>query len=324
MVDIRRTGHPRTLGTHREMQMRDVQRAGAKNNKPIVDRNGLHVGMVVNVDKHGNVQVDNFTDDLTGVGQWFSCLNHTSPRAGDKVIYGYVDDAPFVLGKMPDDSTAGKIPEVHMEDTFFFDDFEFGTANDMGILTWQGITSGGGVSMSNGTIDTPGAIVLSTGTTVGTYSYTHPKFSLAAFFAANLYQVGFGGFSPNVSSLCQWVVGLTDNGVAPANYILFVSNGTDGNWGVAYKEGASTATPNLGVPYVDNHYYRFLLQRTDTGGTWLASIYDITAGIAGSVLLPFTYAGSLVPYSRNYMLTASTSRTAYLDYCWWSRRNLKR
>lgn len=326
-------GNPRTLQAHKEMQMRDIQRGQATSRIHAADRAGLHTALVVGTNERGDVMLDRFTDDQ-GKGAYFSSLNFTPCRNGDTVIYAYADEVPIVLGKMPDDKTPWRVPQWSMQDTFHFEDFEFaaGASSNLGILDW-GIATNGGVGAAHpGFTNNPGLVTMQTGTTAGTYTYIHPK-AAAGMSIDSIHQLGFQFYVYDSLNLCQNFAGLIDNGVNLTNYIGAIQNSIAGTGGVERQwnfcsrkaSGAARCVPT-NVPCTDGRYYRIVFTKISSG-VWAMSVTDTYSKIEDTVInsgCPNDLNAQFFPYSRIYMLTASSVRTQYLDYIWWSRRALMR
>lgn len=320
------TGHPRTLQAHKEMQMRDVQRGEQSRSKPVADRSGLHVDIVVGVDENGDVRLQRFSNESLN-GTTFSALNHSSPKIGDTVIYAYADETPIMLGKMPDYHTLWRAPEWSNQDTFFLEDFDFsgGTLGTHGIHNWTGT---GTVNLTAGAPTYPGVLEIISGTSIGSLSYAHPK-AVGGLVADSLWQCGFGIVPIDTVGACQSLVGLVDNGATLANYIaVFDSNGLvgeDGYWHAATRLASGTpmiVTTN--IPSIDGHRYRIAFRRASTGH-WFCTVADVDNEVEATVSLFGAPATSpLFPYVRNYPNIATTARTLCLDYAWWARKGISR
>jgi hypothetical protein len=325
-------GNPRTLQAHKEMQMRDVQRGQATSRIHAADRAGLHTALVVGTNERGDVMLDRFTDDQ-GKGSYFSSLNFTPCRNGDTVIYAYADEVPIVLGRMPDDKTPWRVPQWSMQDTFHFEDFDTAAAgaSGIGILDWVITAPSGSGFPFSGFANNPGMIQLTTGTTVGSYSYTYPK-PQYGLQTDSLHQVGFMVFPSNILLTCQVISGLTDNVVNYTNYIAAIagpgSGGVDAQWNFCSRKASGTQHCVISnVPFIDNHYYRIVFTRISPG-VWAMSITDTSTKVEDTVInsgCPSDInAAPLFPTSRIYMTNASAAKTLWLDYVWWSRRALLR
>lgn len=319
-------GHPRTLQAHKEMQMRDVQRGDQARSKPVADRTGLHIDLVVGIDANGDVRLSRFTDAALK-GASFSALNHSSPKVGDTVIYAYADETPIVLGKMPDYHSVWRAPEWSNQDTFFLEDFDFGggALGTYGIHNWTGA---GTVNHHAGAETYPGVLSIVSGTSVGSASYAHPKIS-GGLLADSLWQVGFGVVPVNNTAACQSLVGLVDNAATIANYIaVFDHNGIageDGYWQAATRLASGTPLMvTTSIPSVDGHRYRIAFRRVSTGH-WMCTVADVDSEIEATVsLYGAPKATALFPYVRNYPNIATTAKTLYLDYAWWARKGIFR
>lgn len=316
------TGNPRTLQTHKEMQMRDVQRGERSRRNPVADRSGLHTDRVVGVDSNGDVMLERFTDYSTGKGQSFSPLNFTPCRVGDTIIYAYADETPIVLGKMPDDKTPWRVPQASMQDTFFF--------HDMDILDgfWYqgGVTGGATITGSAGQKENPGLFILTTGGTgVGQYAYVHPTFTgVNGLLIEGLSQVGFGlAPSSNAPASVQILVGLTDHGINFTNYIVGIVN-QGAPWNAqAIRTGITVQNQVTSIAYNPLHVYRIVMTKI-APGSWAISVTDVTDRIEETVISnDAPKSGVVYPIARIYPQVTTLSNLS-VDYMWWSRRSLKR
>lgn len=323
------TGNPRTLITHQEMQMRDVQRAQLAAETPTVSRSGLHVANVVSVDRNGDVKLDVFTNMTTGEGTTFSCLNFTACRPGDTVIYTYVDETPIVLGKMPAFHSPWRVPQWGFQDTFMFDDFDTGavTSGAIGNHKWfTGANGSGVIGFAGYVAGHPGIFYTDVNATVGSYGIIYSSTNL--FWPDDLVQFGFGFLTNAVgtATAAQVLFGTTDNLTTFANATYFYNSGA--LWRVACNvAGVSQYDISTDFPFVDQNWYMICFQQI-LPKTWVLHIFNTTDGTSTVVPLPnpgFSMSGAgQVLVHRLYQNTAGVERTVYLDYAWWARRNLTR
>lgn len=326
--DILTGGHPRTLKSHQDARLRAQQRATLSNDRPVVEKSGLHLDIVVGVNKFGGVMLSRFQDPEVGGGQYFGCLNFTSPRIGDVVIYSYADDSPIVLGKMPDYRTPWRIPEWHSQDTFFFDDFDLGGNSTVGFSLgrWLAtVVNSGAIAINAGSFDRPGQIVLSNIASIGSYAIMYPGLGTTALVQESLSQVGFSFLTTgSQSGNAQTLVGLADSS-AIANWIFLFASGATFTIQWNTSSPAASLTLDTGVPYFDAHWYKVIMTRLTTA-TWAFHIIDITdLKVNGPFILnncpttPIMY-----PMIRLYNLTGTGVRSCFVDYIWWSRNLVPR
>jgi len=315
------------------MQSRDVQRAQA-NQVPPVERSGLHLDTVVGVNADGDVMLDRFTNDQ-GVGQFFSCLNHTAPIIGDNVIYGYVDDAPFVLGKMPDFNQHWRVPARGLRDTFDYDDFEGYIISGASLFSkfyWVLSSTANSVFVTPTAAfpEHPGEIDMNINTAgvVGNYSVMYA--GALTWAMANYHQFEWMVWASNVTNgVCQCLAGLTDHSVNFTNCFLFTNqyNATTGaNRWVALCNigGVGQYTLDLGIDFISTHYYILNVRNLD-GVRWVATIVNTTNGDMSVQPIKFVPTVYMVPVMRNYQLAASALTKDYIvDYFAWSKRDLAR
>lgn len=326
--DITTGGHPRTLKSHQDARLRSQQRAALTNERPVVEKSGLHLDKVVDVNSLGGVQLSRFRDPETGGGQYFSCLNFTSPRIGDVVIYSYADDSPIVLGKMPDYRIPWRVPEWHGQDTFFFDDFDLGGNSTAGfsLARWLvSVQTSGSYALSPGTFDRPGQMILTNIAAVGSYAILYNGLGASGLIPESLSQIGFSFFTTNSQGgAAQTLIGLVDSAIV-ANWICLFGQGA--TFSIQWNTSSPAASLNIdtGVPYYDGHWYTVVMTRLTTA-TWAFHIIDVTdLRVNGPFILnncPTTVA--MFPMCRLYNLTGSGTRQINIDYFWWSRNLVPR
>lgn len=326
--------HPRTMAMHQDWQMRDIARADLVNRNPGVNTNALRTSTVVRARRNGDVQIEAFTDLITGQGMWFTPLNFSPCREGDTVVYGYADDVAIVLGRMPDVTIPFMIPNNSMQDTLFFEEFDHGggTSGTLGLYRWiVGLAGTGTFSQVAVSADHPGCILLQTGTAIGGYAYLAPPGSSGQFIES-IDAVGWmfatsDGGGGGTGAATQVFPCITDNFASPANYVGFLNNQlASPNWTFVMNNTSpvGSAAIDTGIPCVDGNWYRCMIKRIGPG-EWAGYIADTTNKIDSvTILRGAPLASTVYPYVRFYPLIATTVRHCYVDYIWWSKRGLLR
>lgn len=324
------TGNPRTLITHQQMQMRDVQRAQLAAETPTVSRSGLHVANVVAVDRNGDVKLDVFTNMATGEGTTFSCLNFTACRPGDTVIYTYADETPIVLGKMPAFHSPWRVPQWGFQDTFMYDEFDTGTntSGNIGNHKWfSSVTGSGAIGIPPSYIvGHPGIYYTDVNATVGSYAIIYSSSNL--FWPDDMQQFGFTilGSGVGQASAAYLLVGLTDNLSTFANMVIVQVMG--GVWRAQCNvAGVNQYDVSTEFPYIDGNWYQICFQQI-LPKTWV--VYILNMSDKTSVIFPLPSPGVSMSGTgqmlvhRLYQNVAGTDRFCYLDNAWWARRNIPR
>lgn len=337
-MDTMRSGHPRTLQMHQEMQVRNIQRHAAQETAQSVSRDGFNVAMVTDVNPMGGVQLEGFTKE-DGSGTWFNVLNHVTPQPGEFAIYAYIKGVPFVLGVPPTPSTTPwRGPRSGLPDTFFFDDFDVGNTSGGGWIgsgrwTW-GVGLSSAVALASGANDHPGHLSLVAGNSLNTYAYstTLAPLILPESISEAEWMVKINAAAQPVAS-GHWSVGFTDSPSALTNCILAIcdysTTGWGANWCLAQAgSGAKTNVGDTGVPVVAAHWYKINLKHRVGAGRWRLTVTDVTDAndpIEGEAEAnEFQSTIATYPFQQAFNRGTNGEKWMYVDYVWWARLGLRR
>jgi hypothetical protein len=251
------------------------------------------------------------------------------------VIYGYLDDTPFVLGKMPDFNQPWRVPGRGLRDTFDYDDFEGCIVSGATLYSkfWWALSSTANSSVIAYTIaNHPGDIVLdiTTAGAIGNYSVMY--IGNLSFWMPDYHQFEWCVEATSAGNgAAQALAGLTDHSINFTNCCIFTnqytaSTGANRWWLQCNIGGVNLYAVDLGMDYVSGHFYILNLRNLD-GFFWVATVVDTTTGaIVQQPIKAAVRNVNVVPCMRLYNLTASggINRQMYIDYFSWSKRGVVR
>lgn len=320
MSDDYRKGNPRTMKDHQAWRLRDVQRRQASDRRDAVMQSGLQISMIVGVNRSGDVQLEDYTDEL-GNGQWFSCLNNIVPSFGQWALYGFIGDGPVVIGVLPNEYETWKAPNPRMwtEMEHFIDTLTDATGQ-IGRFNWRWSNTGG----FSFQITTPNQYGLgwwrlhTNGS--GTNSVIRSRYAL--FYANKIREIEFGFIHTYIASVGLYL-GLSDDVSTYDNSIVAQYDTAAGHssWNLHTEVGGVTGNTDTGVPAAANHYMIAKLRNIDDK-TWELEVTDVDTGESASVSTTSIPSGGMYIVAGIYDRSTGIQRSLDLDYIRWTMYNI--
>lgn len=326
MTEDYKKGNPRTINDHNAWRVRGVQQRQAQDRAAALSDATIKMSMIVAVDKWGNVQLENYTNER-GVGQWFACMNYIIAKPGQRAFYMLdQNQSPIVLGVMPNEYQTW-----HPPDPRYFSELEHfmtgtpaDTSGNIGLHRWNFSGSGGG-NFQHTLANASGAgwHRIHTGGTSGNNAILASR--NATFLAEKVREIEIGFSHTHAASVAVFL-GLTDNGATYANAICakFDTNTSDTTWKLYVAIGASSQIFDTGVPVIVDDYMVARLRNLGYGA-WELEMENIDTGDSGSAL------AEAVPTAGMYLLPGAiydrangAQRSFDIDYIRWTMFNILR